>query len=322
MDELAVELHDLQKHFGRTTVLRSVDLSVPTDSIYGFLGPNGAGKSTTLKIIMGLLRPSGGRALVFGDDCHRHGVAARARIGYLPQHTRFHPYRTCRDVLVYVAHLYPGRQPRRALHERVDELLDLVGMEDKAHRRAGKLSGGEAQRLGIAQALVSDPDLLILDEPAASLDPQGRHDVLTILENLRGRTTVFYSTHILDDVQRVSDTVAILTDGEVIAQGPIEELLATSTSSWTVRLNGSTETARRLIAAEPWVTEIVAQQRGDQQLFTIRVDDDAAAGQQLLPLLVRDDSYDVVEFHPNERTLEDAYLDIVGSNNVGADHES
>ncbi len=314
MDGTALEIHDLQKKFGRTEVLHSVDLAVPADSIFGFLGPNGAGKSTTLKIITGLLRPSGGRALVFGEDVARHGTAARARIGFLPQHAHFHPYRTCRDVLCYVAHLYPGRRSRRELHTRIDELLELVGMGDKARRRAGTLSGGEAQRLGIAQALVSDPDLLILDEPAASLDPQGRHDVLTILEGLRGRTTVFYSTHILDDVQRVSDSVAILTQGEVIAQGPIDELIETPTSAWTVRVNGPTEAAQARLCEEPWLADIRVHPRGVQELWTVRVSDDMAARERMLPLLVAEEDIDVVEFHPSERTLEDAYLDIVGAN--------
>jgi ABC-2 type transport system ATP-binding protein len=312
----ALEIHDLHKRFGRNEVLHSVDLTVPVDSIFGFLGPNGAGKSTTMKIVMGLLRPSGGRALVFGDDAHRHGVAARARIGYLPQHTRFHPYRTCRQVLSYVAHLYPGHRGRAELNDRVDELLDAVGLADKANRRAGKLSGGESQRLGIAQALVSEPDLLILDEPAAALDPQGRHDVLTLLDSLRGRTTIFYSTHILDDVERVSDTVAILSTGRVVAQGPIRELLATSKSAWTVRLKGDADSARRRLSEETWVSDIVTRPRGDQRLWTVHVDDDVAAREHLLPLLVGDEACDIVEFHPSDRTLEDAYLDIVGANHV------
>lgn len=311
----ALEIHDLQKHFGRTEVLRSVDLIVPTDSIFGFLGPNGAGKSTTLNIVMGLLRPSGGRSLVFGEDVVHHGNAARARIGFLPQHARFHPYRTCRDVLIYVANLYPGHPSRRELNTRIDQLLDQVGMADKAHRRAGNLSGGENQRLGIAQALVSNPDLLILDEPAASLDPQGRHDVLSILDGLRGRTTVFYSTHILADVQRVSDYVAILAGGEVVAQGPIDGLLETPTSAWTVRLNGAAEGARSRLAAEAWVTKVRTHPRGDQQLWTVQVSDDEAARTRMLPLLMEHEEIDVVEFHPSERTLEDAYLDIVGANN-------
>jgi ABC-2 type transport system ATP-binding protein len=316
MAQPALEIHDLHKHFGRNHVLHSVDLTVAADSIVGFLGPNGAGKSTTMKIVMGLLRPSGGRALVFGDDVHRHGVAARARIGYLPQHTKFHPYRTCRQVLVYVAHLYPGRRSRTTLHDRVDELLDAVGLADKASRRAGHLSGGEAQRLGIAQALVSDPDLLILDEPAAALDPQGRHDVLTLIESLRGRTTIFYSTHILDDVQRVSDAVAILTEGRVVAQGRIDDLLATPMSAWTVRLNGDTDAVHQRVSEEPWVAGIVNRPRGSSQLWTVRVTDHDAAEERLLPLIVDSDACDVVEYHPSERTLEDAYLDIVGANHV------
>ena len=312
----ALEIHDLHKHFGRNEVLHSVDLAVPVDSVFGFLGPNGAGKSTTMKIVMGLLRPSGGRALVFGDDAQRHGVAARARIGYLPQHTKFHPYRTCRQVLTYVAHLYPGNHRRAELHERVDELLDAVGLADKANRRAGKLSGGEAQRLGIAQALVSEPDLLILDEPAASLDPQGRHDVLTLLDSQRGRTTIFYSTHILDDVERVSDAVAILAEGRVVAQGPIRDLLATPTTAWTVRLNGDADAAQRRLSEEAWVSDIVSRSRGDQRLWAVHVDDDAAAREHLLALLVDQRDCDVVEFHPSDRTLEDAYLDIVGAEHV------
>jgi ABC-2 type transport system ATP-binding protein len=308
---MALEIRDLQKRYGRHEVLRGVDLAVPVGSIFGFLGPNGAGKSTTLKIIMALVRPSGGRVLVFGEDVARHGTAARARIGFLPQHTRFHPYRTCRGVLEYVGHLYPGHRSRSQLRARAGELLELVGLADKADRRVGGLSGGEAQRLGIAQALVSDPDLVILDEPAASLDPQGRHDVLTILSGLRGHATVFYSTHILDDVQRVSDSVAILAGGEVVAQGLIDDLLHTPASAWTVRLNGSTDHVRDRLTAQPWVRQIRGHTRGAQRLWTVRVDDDDAARTQMLPLLLSDEGIDVVEFHPSDRTLEDAYLDIV-----------
>jgi ABC-2 type transport system ATP-binding protein len=314
MSEPALEIHDLHKDFGRTRALRSVDLTVPTDSIYGFLGPNGAGKSTTMKIVMGLVRPSGGRALVYGADVRRRGIEARRHIGYLPQQTRFHPYRTCRQVLTYVAHLYPGHRRRRVLRDRIDELLDAVGLSDKANRRAGHLSGGEAQRLGIAQALVSEPALLILDEPAAALDPQGRRDVLSLIDGLRGRVTIFYSTHILDDVQRVSDSVAILTDGRVVAQGSIDQLLAVTGAEWTVRLTGETDATRRRILAEPWVVDVQDRRRDSQHLWTVRVDDAATAEERLLPLLVSDDACGVAEFHASERRLEDAYLEIVGAN--------
>jgi len=307
----ALEIHDLNKSFGRTEVLHSIDLTVPEGSICGFLGPNGAGKSTTMKIVMGLLRPSGGRALVFGKDVRRDGVGARAQIGYLPQHTRFHPYRSCRQILSYVAHLYPGRRPSSELRELIDEKIDAVGLADKANRRAGALSGGEAQRLGLAQALIAEPALLILDEPVASLDPHGRQQVLGLLDGLRGRTTVFYSTHILEDVQRVSDSVAILSNGRVAAQGPIDDLIKAPTGGWTVRIAGQVATAREHLEAQPWVSSLTTRLRGEHEHWTVDVTDDGTAAELMLPLLLSDERCDVMEFHRAERTLEDAYLEVV-----------
>ena len=310
MADLALEVKGLRKHFGSTEVLRDVDLEIPVHSIYGFLGPNGAGKSTTMKIVMGLLRPSGGRAAVFGHDVRRSGPAARAQVGYLPQHARFHPYRTCRQILVYVAGLYPGREPRGELNGRIDELLEAVGLSDLADRRAGGLSGGESQRLGLAQALVPQPPLLLLDEPAAALDPQGRHDVLGIIESLRGRATIFYSTHILDDVQRVSDRVAVISGGRIVTDGPISDLLTGDGSSWTIRTTGCDDSTMARLTAEPWVTDIDVRPRGDSEIWSVRLADNGSAD-RLLHLLLADEGVDIAEFHPSDHTLEDAYLTIV-----------
>lgn len=314
MADLALQTHDLQKHFGKTEVLRSVDLAVPRHSIYGFLGPNGAGKSTTMKIVMGLLRPSGGRVEVFGRDSQRHGPAARALVGYLPQHPRFQPYRTCRETVLFVAALHPGGSSRRELGHRADELLGAVGLSDFADRRTQGLSGGESQRLGLAQALISEPDLLILDEPAAALDPQGRHDVLGIIEDLRGSTTVFYSTHILEDVQRVSDRVAIISDGRIAAEGPLSDLLAGDQSSWTIRTSGSSQATQARLTAEPWVAGLDVSRRRENDVWTVRLAA-GAAGEQLLPLILADRDLAIAEFHPSDHTLEDAYLAIVGHDN-------
>jgi ABC-2 type transport system ATP-binding protein len=312
MRDAALEVRGLEKHFGKTEVLRDLDLDVPIHSIYGFLGPNGAGKSTTMKIVMGLLRPSDGRASVFGRDVHSDGPAARALVGYLPQHARFHPHRTCRQVLEFVAGLYPGREPRGALGNRIDELLNTVGLADLADRRTVGLSGGEAQRLGLAQALVSQPELLILDEPAAALDPEGRHDVLGIIESLRGRATIFYSTHILDDVQRVSDRVAVISSGRIVADGPISDLLTGDGSTWTIHTRGCSADTRATLAAEPWVTDVDIRPRGDSEIWTVRLAGDEAA-ERLLHGLLADDGVDIAEFHPSDHTLEDAYLSIVSN---------
>jgi ABC-2 type transport system ATP-binding protein len=263
---------------------------------------------------MGLLRPSGGSVEVFGRDTRRHGPAARSQIGYLPQHPRFHPYRTCREILFFVAGLYPGRHGRRELRGSVDELLGAVGLADLANRKTQGLSGGESQRLGLAQALVAEPELLILDEPAAALDPQGRHDVLGIIERLRGRTTVFYSTHILEDVQRVSDRVAIISKGRIVADGPISELLTSDDSSWTIRTSGPSEATQARLAAEPWVTDLDISRRRETDVWRVRLAA-GAPGEQLLPVILADPELAVAEFHPSDHTLEDAYLAIVGHDN-------
>jgi len=316
MKDLALEVRGLHKSFGGTEVLRGLDLGVPRHSIYGFLGPNGAGKSTTMKIIMGLVRPSGGQASVFGRDVRRDGPAARALIGYLPQHARFHPYRTCRQVLEYVAALYPGREPRGDLRYRIDELLGSVGLGDFADRRTRGLSGGEAQRLGLAQALVPRPDLLILDEPSAALDPQGRRDILEIIDSLRGRVTIFYSTHILDDVQRVSDSVAVISRGRVVADGPISDLLSGRGSIWRITTTGAGDSTRDRLAAEVWVEDVDLRARGDNQIWSVRLSNDEASD-RLLGVLLADDSIDIAEFHPSDHALEDAYLAVVGHDNEG-----
>ena len=202
--DLAIEVDGLRKRFGRTNALNGIDLAVPRNSIFGFLGPNGAGKSTTMKILVGLLRPTAGSASVVGHDVQHDSLAARASIGYLPQDVSYWSHLTVRGVLSFTARQYLQGQ-RRDLAERVDETIELAGLTRLADRRVGKLSGGERQRLGVAEAWVGRPDVLILDEPSAGLDPEGRHEVLGILDALREHATIFYSTHILDDVERVSD---------------------------------------------------------------------------------------------------------------------
>jgi ABC-2 type transport system ATP-binding protein len=215
----------LSKSFGEVHALKSLDLRVPQKSIFAFLGPNGAGKTTTIKLLLGLINPTRGSGKILGMDIVQDSVDIRARIGYLPQDARFYEHMTARQTLEYTARFfYSGPQP--AIDKRVKEMIELVGLGGKADRQIKGFSGGERQRLGIAQAQVNYPDLLILDEPAASLDPQGRRDVLEVMSRLRKYTTIFYCTHILDDAQRVSDQVAIVNHGQLITQTSVAELLA------------------------------------------------------------------------------------------------
>jgi ABC-2 type transport system ATP-binding protein len=291
---------------------------VPKNSIFGFLGPNGAGKTTAIKLLLGLIRPTAGSARVFGLDILQDSVAIRSRIGYLPQDPRFYEYMTAREVLDYTAHFF-FKGPQEQIDQRVAETLDLVGLEDKADRPIKGFSGGERQRLGIAQAQVNYPDLLILDEPAASLDPMGRRDVLEVMDKLRKYTTIFYCTHILDDVQRVSDTVAILNRGELVAYGSIAELLAGGEGVvYEVALKGQTESAYQRLSEQAWVTGIQSKPVNDTTHWIVSVTETERAEAQLLRLVLADPSVNVTHFHRKEYELEDVFLRIVEGGQHGS----
>ncbi len=305
-----IEINGLSKAYKNALALRSLDLKVHQNSIFGFLGPNGAGKTTTIKLLLGLIRPTSGSATVFGMDCVRQSVEIRARVGYLPQEPHFYEHMTARETLRFVASFF-FKGPRKAIEERVDEMLELVDLTGKADRPIRTFSGGERQRLGIAQAQVNYPDLLILDEPAASLDPLGRRDVLEVMSKLRKYTTVFYSTHILDDVQRVSDTVVILNKGELVAQGPIEELLAGSEGVvYMIHLKGQVEAARQQVLAQPWVDKIIDGQEKGDCTWQVSVNDPQAAEAGLLKLLVQGPVV-VTEFRRKQYDLEDVFMQVV-----------
>lgn len=309
-NDIVIQTHQLSKSFGKVPALQSLDLTVKKNTIVGFLGPNGAGKTTTIKLLLGLIRPSSGRAAVFGQDIGVDSVSIRSRTGYLPQEPRYFEYMTAREVVEFTARFF-FKGPRRMIAERAAECLDLVGLHEKADRPIKGFSGGERQRLGIAQAQVNYPDLLILDEPAAALDPIGRRDVLEIMEKLRKHTTIFYSTHILDDVQRVSDSVVILNRGRLVATGPIEELLAGSEgSAYLIKLKGDVDSASRSIRALPWVSGLSESHRNEETHWQVTVSDEHAAEVELLRELVTQPVV-VTEFRRKQIDLEDVFMQVV-----------
>ncbi len=311
MDTWVIQTHDLTKTYKDVVALEGLDLTVPKNSIFGFLGPNGAGKTTTMKLLLGLIQPTRGGGTIFGRDIQRDSVDIRARVGYLPQDPRFFEDMTARETLDFTARFF-FKGPDAEITKRVDEMLDLVDLVDKADRPVEGFSGGERQRLGIAQAQVNYPDLLILDEPAASLDPLGRRDVLDVMARLRKHTTVFYSTHILDDVQKVSDTVAILNKGHLVTSGPIEALLAgTEGTVYTVDFKGDAESARRRVADYGWIADIQATQQDAVTRWTLTVTDDALAEAHLLRTLLADDGLVVTNFGRKAYELEDVFLTLV-----------
>ena len=227
--EIVLECRELHKEFKvglrqkRVHAVRGVTFRVARGEIFGYLGPNGAGKTTTMKVAMGLIGATSGEIEMFGQSIEDPNV--RSRVGYLPEHPYFYDYLTAFEILDFYGSLYS--LPKRLRRKRIDELLELVGMTHARNRRLRGFSKGMLQRVGLAQALIADPDLVVLDEPLGGLDPIGRKDVRDLIYDLRERgKTVFFSSHILHDIETICDRVAIINHGQIVHMGSMDELLS------------------------------------------------------------------------------------------------
>ena len=264
-------MNGLTKHYKGVQALTDVTLDVPAGSVFGFLGPNGAGKTTTLKILAGLARPTSGGAVVNGIPVTPQGLHRR-ELGYLAQEPRFYGWMTGRETLRYVGRYYGGDAGREG---QITGLLERVGIADAADRPTRTYSGGMRQRLGSPQTLVGRPAVIVLDEPVSALDPIGRRDVLDLMRSLRGETTVFYSTHILDDVERVSDHVAILDHGRLVTTAPTRDLLSSfARGRLKVVLAGPAQHAEAALATLDGVTAArFVSRAGDIHTFEVDTSD-------------------------------------------------
>lgn len=300
----AVLIDGLTKHYGTARALDGVTLSVPEGSVFGFLGPNGAGKTTTLRILAGLAHPTGGGARILDHDVTRDADAVHRLIGYLPDVPGFYSWMTAAEYLDLAGRLFG--LPAGVRRERIDALLDLAGLTGVT-TRIGGYSRGMKQRLGVAQALINAPRLLLLDEPTSALDPIGRREVLEMVATLAGRTTVFFSTHILADVERVCDTVAILARGRVVEQAAIDDLKARHGGAH--RLLVEVDQAQRLTDAlrgVPWAAGVTPHGRE----LEIEVSDLEAAYREM-PVLVAREGLALRRFEAAEVSLEEVFVDLV-----------
>jgi ABC-2 type transport system ATP-binding protein len=253
-----VEIENLTKDFSvgfwkkrPIRVLDNLNLQVQKGEIFGFLGPNGAGKSTTLKLLMNLLKPTSGSARILGQPVDR--VAMHQSIGYLPENPYFYDYLTPSELLAYMGKLFGLRQPE--LSKRVDSLIENVGLKHAGNLQLRKFSKGMVQRLGIAQAIINEPEIVFLDEPMSGLDPLGRMEVRRIIASLKARgVTVFFSSHILPDVEAICDRVAILNKGKLQEVGTLEEILKAGVQDREVIVSGWT--TEMLDAIAPWCAEV------------------------------------------------------------------
>ena len=247
---------------------------------------------------------------MLGLDVAAQSLELRRRVGFLPQQPVFYDDMTARDTLRYAGGFFPI--DRTDLDRRIRDVLDVVRLAGRSDRPVAGFSGGERQRLGLAQAMLHDPQLLILDEPAAGLDPLGRRDVLEVLERVRDRTTVVYSTHILDDVQRVSDTVAIIRDGVIIAQGPIEAMVTgREGTTYRLELTGDTSGVEEDLRRQPWVTAVDRTTADGRTVLHVGVPDEQTADQQLLRAVVAHPDVTVLFYGRQRYELEDAFVQLV-----------
>lgn len=214
-------MKNICKQYGRQDVLKSVSMEF-REGVYGLLGKNGAGKTTVIGILLGILQADSGEILIDGKSIRQQGREFRSRIGYLPQYPQFYKEMSVREFLLYMAALKDI--PKEQSEDTVDRLIREVNLTDAVKKKVGALSGGMRQRLGIAQAMLNDPDLLILDEPTAGLDPQERIRFRNLISRFAGNRTVILVTHIVSDVEYIANEVIVMDAGEIVCQGKIEEL--------------------------------------------------------------------------------------------------
>jgi ABC-2 type transport system ATP-binding protein len=315
----AVRTTGLSKRYGKVLALDHLDLEVPTGVVFGLLGPNGAGKTTAIRLLTGLAHPTAGTATVTGvriDD--RNGAALRRRIGYLDQDPRFYGWMRGRELLELVGRLHGLDGP--ALRERVGETLERVGLAEAGERQIGGYSGGMRQRLGIGQAIVNRPELLILDEPVSSLDPEGRRDLLALIAALRGTSTVVFSTHVLTDVERVCDRIAILDHGRLVREGPLVDLLDEyagpvyvldpEPGQDPVRVEGLVTGLR----TAPWASDVTLE----HGFVRVVVSDPETAGRAILERVVAS-GVALAGFQRSRPTLEDVFLRLTGTRDASGE---
>jgi ABC-2 type transport system ATP-binding protein len=260
--DAAISIIGLGRSYGEIQALKNLNLSIPYGTIFGFLGRNGAGKTTTIRILTGLVKASTGSAWVAGIEATRTDSIARQRFGYLPQDPAFYRWMTPVEYLDFAARLY--EIPQKERKQRIADMLKLVDLQDAACRKISGFSGGMIQRLGIAQALIHQPQVLFLDEPTSALDPAGRYEILELIASLRGKVTVFFSTHILNDVERVSDRVAIIHKGEMLLEASREELLEKypiNTAEIELDNHGQVDGKwKETLEMQPWISSIKSEQ--------------------------------------------------------------
>jgi ABC-type multidrug transport system ATPase subunit len=296
--EVILQTEGLSKRFGKRWAAKNVNLEVHQGDVFCFLGPNGAGKSTTIRMILTLLRPTAGAIKIFGMDLHQNRSAVLSRICGIVEKPDFYLYLPARKNLEIF-----GSMTRRVRYDEIMEALDVVGLKTRAFDKVKTFSHGMRQRLGIAQALLTRPEMIILDEPTEGLDPQGMKEVRELIKRLSKEhgMTIFLSSHLLSEVELVATRMAVINHGEIIAQGPVADLLQKELTNYSLEASPY-DSAIKFIGNLPWVETLSAE----DGKIEVRVEPSRSS--ELIKILVTH-NIEVSSFYPH-RTLEDFFLKI------------
>jgi ABC-2 type transport system ATP-binding protein len=304
-----IEVQHLTKRYGPTTAVDDVSFSVEKGEVLGFLGPNGAGKTTTMRVLTGYMPPTDGKAIVAGYDIFDQPIEAKRRIGYLPETPPLYPEMTVRDYLTFVSKIKGVAKRNRT--SRVSEVMERVQVADMANRHCGKLSKGYRQRVGLAQALLHNPEVLILDEPTAGLDPKQIIDTRRLIKELGGDHTIILSTHILPEVSQTCHRVVIINKGRVVAVDTPENLTSRLRGSETMFLQVDApvgDDVKRALEIVPGVTQVaVAESRGTAGSYEVNSETGRDVRRQLAAVVVSN-GWGLLELRPLRMSLEEIFL--------------
>jgi len=307
----AISTEDLSKHYGTIKALDKLNLEVPENVVFGFLGPNGAGKTTTVKLLTGFARPTSGTAWVAGEKVGDGNLALQAKTGLLPDVPAFYGWMSGREFLYLVSELH--HLPQGEIRKRTEELLELVELGKAGNRRIGGYSRGMRQRLGIAQALVNRPRVLFMDEPTSALDPIGRREVLGLILRLRETATIFMSTHILSDVERVCDMVGIVDKGRLVTVSSVEALRKKyARSVFEMEFMEDAKPFVQSLKQVSWLAEPELVVQNGVPLVRVRAVDVDRARKEL-PRLISESGLTLTHYELSLPSLEDIFVEILNS---------
>lgn len=312
----AITITGLNKSFKGFEAVKNLSLRIPPHSVFGFLGPNGAGKTTTMRILVGLSKADGGSIKIFGSEVRFGDPSLRQKIGYLPEQPALYPWMRGTEYLRFSGKLYGLTGD--TLTKRVDRLMKQVGLWDARTKKVGGYSNGMRQRLGIAQALIGDPEIVILDEPVSALDPIGRREVLQAVEELKQDRTVVMSTHILADVERICDQVAILNHGQLVTQSSLTELASRYTPSvLQVEFERDPGSAISDLSRQPWVESV----RHEGNSITVSLQDPGALAKNIPMKYFASIPVSIRQYGLNPPDLEDIFIRLVEDNQIDSGHD-